>query len=106
MSHAVGVLVDCPVMSVLHNSRESRVCMVHANQFLMAILSCWAPRFLFIANVSFHSLLLRVCMSHALGLLLLSVASSLHAAGARIIKPRSSLCLLIRECMAHAYGLL
>ena len=39
----------------LHNSRESRVCMVHANQFFMAILSCWAPRFLFIANVSFHS---------------------------------------------------
>ena len=101
MSHAVGVLVDC-----LHNSRESRVCMVHAIQFFMAILSCWAPRFLFIANVSFHSLLLRVCMSHALGLLLLSIASSLHAAGAGIIKPQSSLCLLIRECMAHAYGLL
>jgi hypothetical protein len=82
------------------------VCMVHANKFFMAILSCWAPRFLFIAKVSFHFLLLRVCMSHALGLLLLSIASSLHAAGAGIIKPRSSLCLLIRECMAHAYGLL
>lgn len=86
---------------LLHNSRVSRVCMVHANKFFMAILSCWAPRFLFIAK-----LLLRVCMSHALGLLLMSIASSLDAAGAGIIKPRSSLSLLIRECMAHAYGLL
>jgi len=68
--------------------------MVHANKFFMAILSCWGPRFLFIAKVSFRSLLLRECMSHALGLLLLSMASSLHAAGAGFIKPRSSLCFV------------
>ena len=74
------------------------MCMVHANKFFMAILSCWAPRFLFIAKVSFHSLLLRECMSHALGLLLLFIASSLHAAGAGILKPRSSLCF-VESCL-------
>ena len=74
------------------------MCMVHANIFFMAILSCWAPRFLFIAKVSFHSLLLRECMSHALGLLLLFIASSLHAAGAGILKPRSSLCF-VESCL-------